>query len=43
MLERGKAFPAFALPDEKGTQRTNGNFAGQWLVLYFYPKDNTGG
>lgn len=26
-----------------GTQATLGDFAGQWLVLYFYPKDSTPG
>jgi len=26
-----------------GAQATLGDFAGQWLVLYFYPKDSTPG
>ena len=26
-----------------GAQATLGDYAGQWLVLYFYPKDNTPG
>lgn len=39
----GVAAPAFALPDQTGTVRTLDSFAGRWLVLYFYPKDNTPG
>lgn len=35
--------PDFALPDETGTPRTLKDYAGQWLVLYFYPKDDTPG
>lgn len=26
-----------------GAQATLGDYAGQWLVLYFYPKDSTPG
>lgn len=26
-----------------GDQATLGDYAGQWLVLYFYPKDSTPG
>jgi len=39
----GVAAPAFALPDQHGKTRTLDDFAGRWLVLYFYPKDNTPG
>jgi peroxiredoxin Q/BCP len=35
--------PDFALPDQNGTIRTVGSYAGRWLVLYFYPKDDTPG
>lgn len=34
---------AFTLPDQDGTQRSLSDFAGDWLVLYFYPKDDTPG
>lgn len=34
---------AFTLPDQNGMQRTLGDFVGSWLVLYFYPKDDTPG
>ena len=39
----GVAAPAFSLPDQHGKTRTLEDFAGRWLVLYFYPKDNTPG
>jgi len=35
--------PEFSLPDETGKIHTLKDFAGQWLVLYFYPADNTPG
>ena len=39
----GKAAPDFTLPDQMGKPRTLGEFRGQWLVLYFYPRDDTPG
>ena len=33
----------FSLPDESGNEKTLNDFAGKWLVLYFYPKDDTPG
>ena len=35
--------PAFNLPDQNGTQHTLEQYHGGWLVLYFYPKDDTPG
>lgn len=35
--------PDFSLPDENGKQYSLKDFAGQWLVLYFYPADDTPG
>lgn len=35
--------PDFNLVDQTGTQRSLQDYAGKWLVLYFYPKDNTPG
>lgn len=37
------AAPNFSLPDETGKVHTLDDFRGQWLVLYFYPKDDTPG
>ena len=39
----GEAAPPFALPDQNGTIRTLEQFRGTWLVLYFYPRDDTPG
>lgn len=33
----------FSLKDQDGTVKTLADFAGSWLVLYFYPKDDTPG
>lgn len=35
--------PEFFLPDQNGQSRTLADFLGQWVVLYFYPKDDTPG
>jgi len=39
----GQAAPAFALVDQNGKTRISDEFAGKWLVLYFYPKAGTPG
>lgn len=38
----GKA-PAFSLKNESGEPVALGDLAGRWVVLYFYPKDDTPG
>jgi thioredoxin-dependent peroxiredoxin len=42
-LQVGKKAPAFTLSDENGDQVKLADLAGQWVVLYFYPKDDTPG
>lgn len=42
-LSIGKKAPAFTLQDEKGANIKLSDFAGRWVVLYFYPKDDTPG
>ena len=37
----GSAAPDFALPDQNGQIHRLGDYAGRWLVLYFYPRDDT--
>jgi thioredoxin-dependent peroxiredoxin len=37
----GVPLNAFKLLDQSGTTRTNEEFLGKWMVLYFYPKDKT--
>ena len=39
----GEPAPAFALPDQNGKTRSLAEFRDRWLVLYFYPKDDTPG
>lgn len=43
MLEIGMKAPDFELPDQNGVMHTLGEYAGQKVILYFYPKDNTPG
>jgi peroxiredoxin Q/BCP len=42
-LEVGKRAPSFTLQDENGSKVALSDLAGQWVVLYFYPKDDTPG
>jgi len=35
--------PGFSLPDQTGKAHTLAEYAGRWVVLYFYPKDDTPG
>jgi peroxiredoxin Q/BCP len=37
----GSDAPDFALPDQNGHTHRLGDYAGRWLVLYFYPRDDT--
>jgi peroxiredoxin Q/BCP len=39
----GDEAPPFCLPDQDGAEVCLDEFSGRWLVLYFYPKDNTTG
>jgi peroxiredoxin Q/BCP len=41
--EEGKAAPAFELENDAGERVSLGDFRGKWLVVYFYPRDNTPG
>ncbi len=43
MLEIGQPAPPFALPDQDGTEVSLADLAGQPVVLYFYPRDDTSG
>jgi peroxiredoxin Q/BCP len=42
-LENGKKAPAFTAEIQDGTKVSLKDFKGKWVVLYFYPKDNTSG
>jgi thioredoxin-dependent peroxiredoxin len=43
MIEPGDKAPDFALSDQDGREVKLSDFAGQMLVLYFYPKADTPG
>lgn len=43
MLTIGSQAPDFTLPDQDGATRTLADFRGKWLIIYFYPKDDTPG
>jgi thioredoxin-dependent peroxiredoxin len=43
MLQIGDPAPDFSVQNEKGETVTLKSLAGQWVVLYFYPKDDTPG
>ncbi|GAB3190824.1 thioredoxin-dependent thiol peroxidase [Nesterenkonia suensis] len=42
-LHVGQQAPAFTLPDADGDQVSTADFAGQHLIVYFYPKAATPG
>jgi len=39
----GAPAPEFKLQDQTGAWRSLADYRGKWVVLYFYPKDNTPG
>jgi peroxiredoxin Q/BCP len=43
MLSADNPFPNFSLPNQDGKTIKLSDFAGQWFVIYFYPKDDTPG
>lgn len=43
MLYPGDQLPQFSLPDQNNQIRTSEEFMGKWLIVYFYPKDDTPG
>lgn len=42
-LKAGDSAPDLGLQDETGTVHRIGDYRGKWLLIYFYPKDNTPG
>ena len=42
-LESGQPAPAFNLPDQADVPVSLDSLHGRWVVLYFYPKDDTPG
>lgn len=40
---KGSKAPEFSLPDQDGVMHQLSDYKGQWVVLYFYPRDDTPG
>jgi len=43
LIEAGSPAPPFTLPDQDGNPVTLSDLVGKWVVLYFYPADDTPG
>lgn len=43
MLTEGIEAPDFVLPDQDGKSHQLSHYRGRWVLLYFYPKDDTPG
>lgn len=42
-LPENDAAPDFELPDQNGKVHKMSDYRGRWVLLYFYPRDNTPG
>ncbi len=42
-VEIGQGAPEFCLPDQNSEETCLKDLAGKWVVLFFYPKDDTPG
>lgn len=42
-LKTGDQAPDFSLPDQAGKTHKLSDYEGEWLLIYFYPKDDTPG
>lgn len=42
-LKIGDKAPVFKLPDQNGDVHSLAEYKGKWVLLYFYPKDDTPG
>lgn len=43
MPTEGTTAPDFTLPDQNGKEHTLSSYRGKWVLVYFYPKDDTTG
>jgi peroxiredoxin Q/BCP len=43
ILKEGEIAPDFTLPDQDGKTHTLSDYKGKWVLIYFYPKDDTPG
>lgn len=42
-LKVNQKAPDFSLPDQEGEEHKLSDYKGKWVLLYFYPKDDTPG
>src|SRR5258708_4577149 len=42
-IKIGDKAPEFSLPDQEGNMHSLSGSLGQWVLIYFYPKDDTPG
>lgn len=42
-LKIGQSAPNFTLPDQNGKDHKLSDYKGSWVLVYFYPKDDTPG
>lgn len=42
-LREGNSAPDFTLQDQNGQNHSLADYKGQWVLIYFYPKDDTPG
>src|SRR5438477_6296022 len=43
ILKENTKAPDFSLPDQDGKMHKLSDYKGEWVLLYFYPKDDTTG
>lgn len=43
LLNVGQKAPEFTLTDQDGKQHSLSDYQGKWILMYFYPKDDTPG
>lgn len=43
MLSPQSPAPQFTLPDQNGVKHSLSDYRGKWVLIYFYPKDDTPG
>ncbi|MFA5131396.1 MAG: peroxiredoxin [Patescibacteria group bacterium] len=43
MLKAGTSAPEIVAPDQNGITHKLSDYQGKWVLLYFYPRDNTPG
>lgn len=42
-IKEGQSAPDFTLPDQDNKKHSLSDYSGKWVLVYFYPKDDTPG